>query len=78
MLICVLGNYEIQEINDRQINNLVNLIVFFMKELNLNPEEIKGHKDYAETLCPGKDLYKYLKSGKLLTMVKKKLKSHNL
>ncbi len=71
LLICVLGNYEIQKINDKQLGNLVNLCNYFCQELNLNPDSIKGHKDYTDTACPGKDLYKYINDGSLVTLVKK-------
>jgi len=30
---------------------------------------IKSHKDYTETLCPGKDLYRYLEDGSLIKRV---------
>jgi hypothetical protein len=74
LLICVMGNYEIQIVNSEQLKSIVNLISFFCKELNINPELVRGHKDYAETACPGKDIYKYLENGNLVHEVNNQLK----
>ena len=62
-LICVLGNYENQVISKQQLDAIMNLSVFLAKRFSVPADSIKGHKDYAETLCPGKDLYRYLQDG---------------
>lgn len=77
LLICLIGNYEIQTVNTRQLDSIINLIVFFSNELNINPELIRGHKDYAETACPGMDFYKYLENGYIVNEVKDQLKHNN-
>ncbi len=74
LLICLMGNYEIQLVNSEQFEALTNLITFFCKELDISTELIKGHKDYTETACPGKDFYKYLENDSLVIEVKEKLK----
>ncbi len=71
LLICVLGNYEEQEMNPQQYHGLVNFLVHFSKKYNVPIELIKSHKDYTETACPGKNIYKYLKDGSLLAEVQK-------
>ena len=40
-----------------------------------NKPMIKGHKDYAETACPGKDFYKYLENGTIVKTVSENLKT---
>lgn len=68
-LICVIGNYEEQKINQAQIHSLVKLTAFLKAKYNVPSKDIKGHKDYTPTLCPGADLYKYLQDGSLIRMV---------
>ncbi len=63
-LICVLGNFEVQKANDRQLRAVVELMAWLCRTYGLPAEVIKGHKDVAEgTVCPGKDLYRYLANG---------------
>jgi uncharacterized protein YbbC (DUF1343 family) len=72
VLICVVGNYEEQKISAEQIKSLVSLTAFLKQRFNVSISNIKTHKDYAETLCPGKDLYKYFEDGSFLKMVESK------
>ncbi len=69
-LICVVGNYEIQKINDSQLHSLAKLTAFLKQKYRVELKDIKGHKDYSnQTVCPGKDLYKYLEDGSFIKMV---------
>jgi hypothetical protein len=78
-LIEVMGNYEIQEINDKQLEAAINLSAYLAQEFNVPVEEIKGHKDYSkQTVCPGKNLYKYLSDGTIVNGVRKKLRNSHL
>ena len=72
-LICVMGNYENQILSERQLHSLVDLTAFLANHYNVSPDSIRGHKDYTETLCPGKDLYRYLQDGTIVKSVKEKL-----
>jgi hypothetical protein len=72
-LICVMGNYENQIVSEQQLRSLINLTAFLAKRFSVSVDSIKGHKDYTETLCPGKDLYRYLQDGSLVKGVKEKL-----
>lgn len=72
-LICVVGNYEEQKINQSQLNALVNLISFLKDKYNVADNNIRGHKDYTnQTVCPGKDLYKYIEDGTIVRMIHEK------
>lgn len=73
-LICVLGNFEEQQPTSKQLAALAWLSAKLSQQYHVPLERIKGHKDYAETLCPGKNLYRYLQNGELLSMIKKRLK----
>nr|WP_168026824.1 exo-beta-N-acetylmuramidase NamZ domain-containing protein [Ignavibacterium album] len=72
-LICVVGNYEEQKINQSQLNALVNLISFLKDKYNVADKNIRGHKDYTtQTVCPGKDLYRYIEDGTIVRMIHEK------
>ncbi len=72
-LMCVLGNYENQIISKDQLNAVIGLTAFLAKRFSVPADSIRGHKDYAETLCPGKDLYRYLQDGTIVNAVREKL-----
>jgi hypothetical protein len=59
-LIVLLGNFEEQPLKDEQIASLKVITSFLAKQESVPTEKIKTHKDYAETLCPGKKLTAYL------------------
>ena len=73
-LICVVGNYEVQTIKPIQLKSLTKLVAFLKQKYHVELKNIKGHKDYTtQTVCPGKDLYKYLADGSFLKMVEAEL-----
>ena len=74
VLIVLLGNYEIQQVSQPQLDAVVNLTAALCKTCKIDPEKIRSHKDYTtDTLCPGKNLYRYLEDGTLINQVKKRL-----
>ena len=72
-LICVMGNYENQILSRQQLSSVIRLSAYLADRYSVSPDSIKGHKDYAETLCPGKDLYRYLQDGTIQKGVKEML-----
>ena len=72
-LICVVGNYEIQKLSDESLNSLVRLTAFLKQKYRVETKDIKTHKDYTETLCPGTDLYKHFEDGSFIKMVEAEL-----
>ncbi len=76
-LICVMGNYEHQIINRKQLTAVVDLCAYLAEHFHVPPSQIKGHKDYAETLCPGKNLYLYIRNGYIQNKVKEILNREN-
>lgn len=73
-LIAVMGNYEEQDLIGAQLDALVNLIAYLAERYDLGPEVIGGHRDYAETTCPGAHLYRYLHDGSIQARVEKILR----
>lgn len=59
-LICMLGNFEVQHLNENQISSLKEIVRDLAHAYSVSSDNIKTHKDYAETLCPGKDMDRYL------------------
>ncbi|HSP82400.1 MAG TPA: exo-beta-N-acetylmuramidase NamZ domain-containing protein, partial [Gillisia sp.] len=59
-LIVVEGNFEKEKIKDPQYQKLEQLVITLAKKYKVSAEEITGHKDQAQTTCPGEDLYKLL------------------
>ena len=59
-LIVVEGNFEKEEIRDIQYEKLEQLVRALAKKYKVSAKEISGHKDQAQTTCPGEDLYKLL------------------
>lgn len=72
-LISVMGNYDIQEPTPEQIKSITDLMAWAVQEYNVPLDQIKGHCDYAETGCPGKNLKPYLKDGTFVKGVKERL-----
>ena len=65
-LICVMGNYENQILSKIQFEQLALLTATLADKYGVANDLIKSHKDYTETLCPGKDLYRYREDGSLI------------
>lgn len=59
-LIVLLGNFEEQELKEEQIESLKTVTAYLAKQESVPAKKIKTHKDYADTLCPGKKLSTYL------------------
>lgn len=70
LLICCMGNFEEQDLPEAQLNALINLTAYCCKKYQVSPETIAAHQDYAETLCPGKNLYIYIENGYIKKRVK--------
>ncbi len=80
VLISVIGEYHKRQMpRDEQINSIIQLAANLCIRYNLNPDSIKGHRDYCkpgETSCPGDNLYKYLQDRTIQEKVKTILKNN--
>ncbi|MEJ2618531.1 MAG: DUF1343 domain-containing protein, partial [Ignavibacteriaceae bacterium] len=68
-----MGNYEIQKFNEKELKAVVDLTSFLVKKYHISLESIKGHKDYASTLCPGEDFYRFIRNNTIQKLVAQKL-----
>jgi len=74
LLITCLGNLEVQEMPEAQLNALINLIAHCSKTYQIPFETLASHRDYSkQTTCPGKNLYAYLENGYIKSEVKKRV-----
>jgi hypothetical protein len=71
----LLGNFEEQRVDARQLDSLVKLIAKLCTDLKLDPATIRGHKDAApgQTDCPGKDFHRYITNGSIRKWVEESL-----
>jgi len=76
-LIAVMGNYEIQQVNESQLGAIVDLASWLCHEYYIPPQLIRGHIDYAATACPGANLYQYLTNGYIVSAVEGRLRVAN-
>ena len=71
--ICLEGNFEKEEPSNEQIDSLVKLSADMIMKYNI--EDLMGHRDLYNTLCPGKefdlDEIKNMVSDELIELLKK-------
>ena len=64
-LVCLLGNYDKQRPNKKQLAALTGLLAWASRQYGVSPKTITGHRDHAATSCPGKNVYRLIKDGSL-------------
>lgn len=71
----LMGNFEVQRPSVAQLKATVNLVAWLCQDLKIDPSQIAGHRDRAQkqTVCPGKDFYRYLDDGTFVGWVKQTL-----
>ncbi|HEX6964274.1 MAG TPA: N-acetylmuramoyl-L-alanine amidase [Gemmatimonadaceae bacterium] len=74
LLISILGNYNKQEPTQAQLNAIADLMAWAVDEFHVPLDSIRGHYQYAQTDCPGKNLRKYLEDGTFRRMVQARLR----
>ena len=63
-LIEVVGNFEEVEPTQAQLDAVVRAMTMLAAKYKISPDSISGHKDFStQTVCPGKNLYRFLESG---------------
>lgn len=70
LLIMVLGNFEEVEPTPQALAAVAELMAWSAQRLKLGVDSIATHKDHSkQTVCPGKNLYRYVQSGWLKNAV---------
>ena len=75
LLICYLGNLEVQPLPAQQLESLIKLTAYAADLYKIPVDFIASHRDYSkQTTCPGKNLYPYIQNGYIKNEVKRLLK----
>jgi hypothetical protein len=69
----LMGDFNKQRMTQQQLESLVSVVAWLCGELKIDPSQIGGHNDRADTTCPGTDGYRYIKSGELREWVRQAL-----
>ena len=54
--ICFEGNFQKEEMGEKQIKAGYELVNFLLDKYNLSKEDVKKHNDFGNTVCPRKKL----------------------
>jgi hypothetical protein len=69
-LVVLEGNFENEQPTEAQLASLRKLIAWLAARFHVPAEKIGGHKDFASTLCPGKNLQALLPELRAATVTK--------
>lgn len=58
--IMLLGNFERQRPSDKQLLSLRSAIAATRKTFSISSDQVYGHRDLGQTLCPGRHLLNYV------------------
>lgn len=75
----LLGNFEEQRVSLEQLHATVALLAKLSIDLKVDPATIRGHMDAApdQTVCPGKDLQRYIEKGLLRGWVEQTIRGES-
>jgi hypothetical protein len=61
----LMGNFNEQRASLAQLESLLKLTAYLCQDLKIETAKISSHRDVAkgQTVCPGDDLYRYVKDG---------------
>jgi hypothetical protein len=64
-LIQIVGDYRDRELSAAQLTSVIQLSAMLARRHEVPVSDIRGHQDYApgETVCPGENIYRYLRDG---------------
>jgi hypothetical protein len=60
LLPCLEGDFNLQDPTEAQIDTLVTVIAWMMATYEITPDLVAGHRDFADTSCPGDRVYPLL------------------
>jgi hypothetical protein len=67
------GNFQEQSPSRAQVAALVNVLAWASVRFDVAPRTIAGHRDHADTACPGSKLQRLIASGEIRRRVKERL-----
>ena len=73
VLICLLGDYDVQEPSEAQLEAVTGTAAWLISRFKLAPGAIDGHRDHAPTACPGDHVYRLVQDHTIAGRVKGRL-----
>ena len=73
LLVALDGDFTRASPPESQLEALIETLVWAATTFQVDPDTIRGHRDYAATACPGERLAALLADRSLLTRVKRRL-----
>jgi hypothetical protein len=67
------GNFQEQRPSRAQVNALVEVLAWASVRFDVPPRTISGHRDHADTACPGSGLQRLIDDGEIRRRVKERL-----
>ncbi len=64
-LVCLEGDYDRAGVNDSQVASLALVLAWGVSTFGVDAGTLGGHRDYADTQCPGDSVYQLLTDGSL-------------
>lgn len=71
--ICLTGNFEKDTPTPEQLNSLETRLTDLKLQYGLTDDDIRGHRQLSQTLCPGKNLQDWLDKYKKVGFLKKQI-----
>ena len=72
-LVVAEGNFETQSPTEAQLAAVASLLAWGSHELDVPVDTLGGHRDYADTACPGASLGAFVDDGTLADMIRTRL-----
>ena len=67
--VVVEGNFEVDEPTEAQLDALAALLAWASEHYGVDPSTIAGHRDHAQTACPGDHLAEHIDDGRVQSAV---------
>ena len=68
-LVCIDGNFDEATVNEAQRGAAARVLAWAAHQFDVDPATLAGHRDFADTSCPGDAIYAMLTDGSLLAEV---------
>jgi hypothetical protein len=73
LLVMCEGDFDQQKVGTGQMEALIDVLAWACRRYEVEPNRIRGHRDYTSTACPGQKLYARIEGGAIRRRVKNRL-----
>lgn len=75
LLVMCEGNFDRQRPSRAQVRALVDVLAWASKRYDVPLRRIRGHRQYADTACPGRALQRLIRNGTIRDRVRRRLRA---